>query len=620
MKAKPVTQLTASAQLTPRRQRPLLQLLLVGLWLLDTAAPLIAQEQVLTPVNLDSHPGMMPPDKLSGVNGATADMPMAPMAVVAPASGIQLIDTRSGSNLRQGTYLHETRLTPDVVRGGLSLLAALQVPGDKHPEAQPLFAPRVSTHDGFHDLVLIATNADDVWAFDANTYRLLWTRNVGRAIASTKAIDGWGTNDNFGILSTPVIDIGSGNLYVVAWVSTDAKVTTAHHQLVEIRLSDGAILREMQLPGTTTMPRKQRAALSFLKVKGVRTLFIPWGTVYETAPGAHGYVTAVNLDKWKIVSEWNATANGSGAGIWMAGGGPVIDAEGYVYLMTGNGDFDPEKGNYGESFVKLQYDGTAFKPVDWWSPFTDAARVKELTGNDVAHWSDSDLGSGAPLVIPEMGLVGGAGKDSVWYQMDWRKMGQTRPADLNDAAQNYSKLLAQPIFVGFNGLNLNAHPDDPRALNQLFYNQTHHQHGPTVYWNGKLFNMCENGNVRMWSLSRAGLQFVARSAEVASPFSPTPPGGMPGGMMALSANGTKDGVLWAVVPDADANRYTVTGRVFAFDAQNLGGKMGDGDVQLTRIWMSDPHHEYVKFGVPVINDGRVWVPASDGTIQVWGRK
>ena len=90
--------------------------------------------------------------------------------------------------------------------------------------------------------------------------------------------------------------------------------------------------------------------------------------------------------------------------------------------------------------------------------------------------------------------------------------------------------------------------------------------------------------------------------------------------MALSANGTRGGVLWAVVPDGDANRSTTTGRVFAFDVQALGGKLGDGDTQLQRIWMSDPHHEYVKFGVPVINDGRLWVPASDGTIQVWGKR
>src|SRR5262249_46290709 len=149
--------------------------------------------------------------------------------------------------------------------------------------------------------------------------------------------------------------------------------------------------------------------------------------------GAHGFLTAVNLDKWKLVTEWNSTPTGSGGGIWMAGAGPVIDEEGFIYLMTGNGGFDPDlqKKNFSESLLKIQYDGTAFKVVDWWTPFTDASRVKGLTGDDVARWSDSDLGAGAPVVIPELGVVGGAGKDSIWYQMDWRKMGMTTVADLD---------------------------------------------------------------------------------------------------------------------------------------------------------------------------------------------
>src|SRR5207248_787616 len=132
---------------------------------------------------------------------------------------------RSGSNLRQGTYLHETRLTPAVVRAGLSLLATIQIPGDKHPEAQPLFAPKVPLQDGPHDLMLVATNADQVWAFDANTYQMQWARSVGRPIVSTRKIDGWLTNENFGIVSTPVID--GGNVYVVAWISSDGTVATA---------------------------------------------------------------------------------------------------------------------------------------------------------------------------------------------------------------------------------------------------------------------------------------------------------------------------------------------------------------------------------------------------------
>ena len=599
--------------------RPRLQVFVACLLLAPAFAQPAEPPADETPVNLDEHPDMTP----AGMNGATAGDAMRAMhaeaaAFAAPAaSGIEPVFTRSGSNLRYGTYLKETRLTPDVVRHGLELLGTLHAPGDTHPEAQPLFAPKVPTHDGLHDLVIVATNADQVWAFDANTYEVQWTRTVGKPVKSIQKIDGWLTNDHFGIMSTPVID--GGNVYVVAWVSTDGKMATARHELFEVRLADGVILRSLPLPGSQAMPRKQRAALSFLKVKNVRTLLIPWGTIYETAAGAHGFLTAVNLDKWKIVSEWSSSPNGRGAGLWMAGAGPVLDAEGYIYLMTGNGDFDPAQGNFSESFVKLRYDGKTFKVVDWWAPFTDAARVKDLSPDDTKKWNDSDLGAGAPVVIPEMQLVGGAGKDSIWYQMDWRRMGKPTAAELGNAGQNYARLLAPPIFLGFNGIGINAHPDDPRQLNQLFYNQTHHQHGAPIYWNGKLFNMCENGNVRMWTVSRDGLKFVARSAEVASPFSNTPPGGMPGGMMALSANGNQNGVLWAIVPDGDANQTTTTARVFAFDAQALGGKFGDGDTQLPRLWMSDPHHQYVKFGVPVVNDGRLWVPTSDGTIQVWGR-
>ena len=54
-----------------------------------------------------------------------------------------------------------------------------------------------------------------------------------------------------------------------------------------------------------------------------------------------------------------------------------------------------------------------------------------------------------------------------------------------------------------------------------------------------------------------------------------PPHGMPGGMLALSANGKKagTGILWAVVPlDGDANQQRgVKGIVLALDAQDVNG-------------------------------------------------
>ena len=55
------------------------------------------------------------------------------------------------------------------------------------------------------------------------------------------------------------------------------------------------------------------------------------------------------------------TPTGDDGGIWQSGQGPAADADGNVYLMTGNGTFDANSGgqNYGNSFVKLKLERAA---------------------------------------------------------------------------------------------------------------------------------------------------------------------------------------------------------------------------------------------------------------------
>src|SRR5882724_3677043 len=578
---------------------------------------LLAQNNDHPVVNDDTANHEMRP---AGVNGPTEHL-MARHVVAPPSAGIQAISTRSGSNLRYGAY-HETRLTPDVVRGGLRKLAQLKTTADAHGmDAQPVFAPGVLINGRRRNLILCATMANRIYAFDCATYQQVWMTDAGKSVLGTKEIDSWGTNQHFGIMSTP--EIVDGNLYAVAWISPNATRQQAAHFLLEVRLSDGKILRRLQLPGASpTLQRKQRASLASSKADGKRTIFVPFGTIQETANGAHGFITAVDIDAWAVRDELNLTKNGSGAGVWQAGQAPTVlvepDGNGrqitYLVLMTGNGAFDPANGNFGECFVKVRYDGT-FSVVDWWSPWRDADRGG-------AGWNDMDLAAGGPIVIPEPGLVMGAGKDSILYCMDWRKMGQTSVADLQNAAANYAKLKTPPIWFGFfAGFGVSATPDEPKALNTLYFNKTHHQHGSPIYWPEKkqMYTWCENGNLRAGVVLPSGeWKFLARSEEIASPYSPVPPGGMPGAMMCLSNNGADGGVLWACVPDKDANRAQTNGRVFAFDAANFGARMQDGDTQIERLWMSDPHHVFAKFNPPVVNDGRLWVPCYDGTVWVWG--
>jgi outer membrane protein assembly factor BamB len=199
------------------------------------------------------------------------------------------------------------------------------------------------------------------------------------------------------------------------------------------------------------------------------------------------------------------------------------------------------------------------------------------------------------------------------------------PADFANPAVNYAKLKAPPIwFTYFPGVGVNAAPQTFTALNTLSFNRTHHEHSTPVVFQSPnhgtmLFCWGENGNLRAWTIDATGVaKYLGCSSEVASPQSPVPPGGMPGGMMCLSSNGgaPSSAILWACVPLQNANTMVSQGNLYAYDATNLG-TYSDGSGAITRIWQS-PQYTYNKFNVPVIAGGKVYVPTYDGKVDVYG--
>jgi hypothetical protein len=248
---------------------------------------------------------------------------------------------------------------------------------------------------------------------------------------------------------------------------------------------------------------------------------------------------------------------------------------------------------------------------------------------------DMDLGSGGPVLAGNAGAVLGAGKDGILYVLDPANMGKTSTADLRDptkTAANYDKLKCPPIFFTyFPGGGVNAAPTDIRdldnALNGYFDNRSHHQHGSPVHWESPdlgpmLYCWGENGNLRAWSIANTGaVSFLANSAEVASAQSPIPPGGMPGGMLTLSADGAQPhtGILWATIPYGDANTAVAWGRLLAYDATQFG-TFPDNSKQLRVLWDSQAEglpFRYNKFTPPVVANGRVLVATYDGHVDVY---
>lgn len=631
------------------------------------AAPAFAQQPISGSVTNDDQHGMptnmndMPGQKtLAGEDGATmkyatpnpgtvSSGPAFRARATGTQAGMTAVTTRSYDNARSGANLLETKLTPANV-AGLTRLYSYLLPDDRRGiEAQPLIVPSVKLRDGrIRDLAVFATMGNNVYAYDAHDAKqLYWSVNLGDPIRGSTAIDAWLINDQWGILSTPVVDAETSILYCVTWSSADATLAKGVHTFHSLSLSDGSpAAKPLSLEGATYQPgngqqvqqfrssqRKQRSSLTLTKVAGVKTVFIPFGTIRETANDARGWIIAVDLASNKIGGSFATTAKYSGAGIWMAGQGLAVDSNGFLYALTGNGSFDA-RTDWGECFLKLQYTppkGAAageIKVVDWWSPFSDSGRAggaatsDHITVDRGGGWDDMDLGSGGVILISQHQLVAGAGKDGILYVMHQTKMGKTVPADFANPAANYAKLAAPPEWLTYYNPATSPTPQNFADLNQIYGNRTHHEHStPVVFESANhgtmLFIAGENGNLRAWTVNPNGVaKYLGCGAEVSSAEAPVPPGGMPGMMLSLSANGRDNAIVWACVPLGDANKRVTQGYVAAYDATNLT-TYGDGSGAVRLLWKS-PVYTYNKFNVAVVSGGKLYVPTYDGKVDVYG--
>jgi len=166
--------------------------------------------------------------------------------------------TRSYNNARPGANPAESVLTAAAVRSrGIRRLFSLPLPGDRRgAEAQPLIVPGVALPGGrTRDLLLLATMANQVFAFDANDGTPVWQHALGTPITSSGRIDEHPINDHWEILSTPVVDASAGVMYACAWMSPDGSHTGAQHWLHALSIVDGhAIHPPLNLEGATYDP------------------------------------------------------------------------------------------------------------------------------------------------------------------------------------------------------------------------------------------------------------------------------------------------------------------------------------------------------------------------------
>ncbi len=284
-----------------------------------------------------------------------------------------------------------------------------------------------------------------------------------------------------------------------------------------------------------------------------------------------GWLLAYDMVTLKQTAVLNITPNGEGGTIWMSSSGLASDGHGFMYFLTANGTFDttldangfPVNGDYGNAFMKITM--PELKVADY---FTMHNTVQESI-------ADQDLGSGGALVLPPLTdnngqvhhLAVGAGKDSNIYVVDRDNMGKFNPN--NDSA------IYQEI-VG-------ALPGGVWAMPAYFNN--------TVYYGSV------NHSLKAFSISNAKLSTSPTSQTVNTfPY--------PGTFPIVSANGTANGIVWAVENSNPAVLH-------AYDATNLSHELYNSNQAGSR----DQFGPGNKFISPVVVNGQVFVGTQNGVAK-----
>ncbi len=476
---------------------------------------------------------------------------------------------------RAGVNANETALTPANVNSA-SFGKLFSYPVDGYVYGQPLYVPNVNIPEkGTHNVVFVATEHDSVYAFDAdgpgNPGRgPLWQVNFLNGAAGVTTVPASDTGcdqivPEIGITGTPVIDPQSGTLYLVAMTkeTTNGKVNYVH-RLHALDMMSGQerpgspVVIQASSPGTgdggntdTLIPKNYKQRPGLLLLNGV--VYTSWSSHCDIGR-YHGWVIGYDAQTLAQVAVYNSTPNGGLGSFWASGAAPAADAAGNIYVVSGNGTWDRASGgpDLGESFIKLA-SGGGLSATDYFTPFNQ----------QILNQQDVDTGSaGVALLGDEAGspahphLMVGAGKEGRIYLLDRDHLGGWQSGSDSQIVQSI-----------------------PGAISGLF--------GNPAYFNKSIYFCGSGDGVVAFSIANAQIRTPASSR------SPTQYG-YPGCVPTVSANGTSNGIVWALESSSTLHAY---------DAGNLANELFSSGQNAER----DSLDSYVKFTLPTVANGKVYV-------------
>ena len=291
--------------------------------------------------------------------------------------------------------------------------------------AQPLFVDGSVT--GGKDLVIVATEANNVYALDAATGSIVWKKNLGPPMPSS-ALPCGNIFPAFGVTGTPVIDLVSRRIFLDAEVATNEDVAPeAHHRIFALSIGTGAVapgwpvdVGEVAKSGAARFDAPYQGQRGALAVVG-GVLYVPYGGLFGacqpsdqgvTGDPYRGWVVAVSIADPDKVQAWATSAAAGGS--W-APGGIASDAHA-IYFSTGNTQHTTVWGG-GDAVIRFGLDKALGAAMSYFAP---------------TNWHDLDQEDNDFGVAPVLFTLAGAtpselaitfGKDGNAYLLDPTNLG-----------------------------------------------------------------------------------------------------------------------------------------------------------------------------------------------------
>ena len=563
------------------------------------------------------------------------NLPIMVLACVALASSVcsgQIpVPTGRGDNQRTGQNVNETMLSPANVNSK-QFGALFSYSIDYQALAQPLYVPNVNIpNQGTHNVVYVATMADSVYAFDAdsaaaNPEPLWWVNFTNPAAGITTASiynytstnqislpcagGGNGTVGFYqeGITGTPVIDTVSGTLYLVAKTLENGTVV---HRLHALDITSGA-----EKFGGPVVIAASSSYLSPLTGQTYKTTFnslhqmnrpgllLMDGVVYlafgsnSCNDDATGWILSYSASNLGQMAAYNTSPQHGLASVWQTGNGIAADENNNIFLETGEACgscYDVKTGGatYSNSVVKL--DPNSLTVTDFFTPYD----VQFLNQND------EDMSATGILILPDQAgstpheLVAG-GKEGFAYVLNRDSMGAFEDGagcdfsgpnpTCDNVLQEFSVACAAGPSPG------NCANDQPSQRKDVWFSSP-------AYWNNTVYVTPDGAPVLAYPILPSGLLGTPVPSCSKVPCTTATAQNYVGAHSpSVSANGNTNGLLWLISGNS----------LDAFDAVTMQLLYTSSQVKPRDTLPTVAH-----FATQTVANGKVYV-ATQTTLSAYG--